>query len=288
MLPLLPAFTGTPEVNRVYNVNCFTLMAALPNQSVDAYILDLPYGTTACSWDEIIPFAPMWAEVKRTLKPRGVFVTTASQPFTTRLIMSNFDMFKYEWIWSKSIAGDIFNAKNKPMKMHENVLVFSDGTTANGSPNKMDYYPQGITRITNGRIKTNRETVRAFFAPRPSHGATYMQEYENYPKSILYFDNETGDHPTQKPVALYEYLIRTYTQAGELVVDFCAGSGTTALAARNTGRRFICGDINCEYVDIARQRLNTEFGGRKQRASDAIDNLPLFQSISNSMMEIPS
>lgn len=278
MTHLLPAFTGTPEVDRVYNVNCFTLMAALPNQSVDAYILDLPYGTTACGWDEIIPFAPMWAEVKRTLKPRGVFVTTASQPFTSKLVMSNPNMFRYEWIWDKGRGVNFANANRQPMKSHENIVVFSK--------EGHDYYPQYWMstpyRTKAGTRKNTIEGLRGGSAAK--HRPETVSNGERFPLSLIAFTRDGDDHPTQKPVALYEYLIRTYTQAGELVVDFCCGSGTTALAARNTGRRFICGDITSEYVDIARQRLNTEFGGRKQKAGDAIDNLPLFQSISNSIM----
>jgi site-specific DNA-methyltransferase (adenine-specific) len=273
MTHLLPAFTGTPEVDRVYNVNCFTLMAALPNQSVDAYILDLPYGTTACGWDEIIPFAPMWAEVKRTLKPRGVFVTTASQPFTSVLIASNIKWFRHEWIIEKSLPTGHLNANKSPMKAHDNLVVFGAG--------EVNYYPQFAAgkayRATSG-------AAGGYVRDKSTANYTTINEGKRFPRSVLRYSYDSGDHPTQKPVALYEYLIRTYTQAGELVVDFCCGSGTTALAARNTGRRFICGDITSEYVDIARQRLNTEFGGRKQKAGDAIDNLPLFQSISNSIM----
>lgn len=132
MTPLLPAFVGTPEVNTVYNVDALTLLAALPDKSVDAFITDLPYGTTACSWDEIIPFAPMWAEVRRTLKPRGVFVTTASQPFTSKLVMSNMSMFRYEWIWEKAIASGFLSAKYRPLREHENILIFSEGASIGG------------------------------------------------------------------------------------------------------------------------------------------------------------
>ena len=129
-------------IGKVHCIDALELLAQLEPQSVDAIITDLPYGTTACSWDHVIPFEPMWAGVKRVLKPRGVFVTTASQPFTSALVMSNPKWFKYEWIWEKTMATDFLNGRNKPMKAHENVLVFSSGTTANCSPNKMPYYPE--------------------------------------------------------------------------------------------------------------------------------------------------
>lgn len=244
-MQLLPPFVGVPEVNRVFNCDAFELLRALPDKSVDAYITDLPYGTTACSWDEIIPFAPMWAEVKRTLKPRGVFVTTASQPFTSKLVMSNLDWFRYEWVWNKLISGNFLLAKYQPMKIHENVVVFAESQT--------NYYPQmrkGFMR-TKGGGKSNLWSM--------SKTSTTNDDY--YPVTIIERSNADRDvdHPTQKPVALYDYLIRTYTQPGDLVVDFCCGSGTTAIAARNLGRRWIAGDITPEYVDIARKRLAMPF-----------------------------
>lgn len=258
-MKLLPAFVGAPERNRVYHVDALTLLRALPSGSVDAFILDLPYGTTACSWDEIIPFEPMWAEVKRTLKPRGVFVTTASQPFTSKLVMSNADMFRYEWIWAKSRAANFFNAKHRPLAKHENIVVFSPLPAANVE-NTSNYYPQGLVR-TNHKWSRPQKYDTAHKFSRPSHELERTIEFSGYPESIIGIDNDHNldAHPTQKPVALYEYLIRTYTQAGQLVVDFCCGSGTTALAARNLQRDFIAGDITAEYVEIARRRLAMPF-----------------------------
>jgi site-specific DNA-methyltransferase (adenine-specific) len=255
--PLLAAVsTGAPLVDVIHHTDLLTLCAALPPASVDMVLADLPYGTTACSWDTVIPFEPMWAAFRRVMKPRGAIVLTASQPFTSRLVCSNLEMFKYSWSWVKSIAFDYFNAKNKPMKRHEDVLVFSDGTTANGSPNRMPYYPQDLKR-------TNRGWHRPQFygsqhrLDRPSHQLVRDIDTENYPDDVLEFPNgnQGSEHPTQKPVALFSYLIRTYTRPGDLVLDPVVGSGTTALAARNTGRHYICGDSSAEYVAVAKRRL---------------------------------
>ena len=213
------------------------MMKLIPDGSVDMIMADLPYGTTACKWDSVIPFAPLWERYRRVCKPNAAIVLTASQPFTTCLINSNFADFKYCWVWEKSISGDVFNAKNKPLKKHEDVCVFSTGTTANCSDRRMPYNPQGLVACQKkGR---NKETVRAFFAPRPSHKAEYLQENTNYPTSVLKFNNDRGEHPTQKPVALMEYLIKTYTQEGQTVLDNTMGSGTTGVACQNTGRVFI-------------------------------------------------
>jgi len=242
-------------VNKVHCLDAFTLLRMIPDASVDAYITDLPYGTTACSWDEIIPFAPMWAEVKRTLKPRGVFVTTASQPFTSKLVMSNVGMFKYEWIWAKSKPIGYLNANRRPMMEHESVLVFAVGgsTAANNKAEPMNYFPE---MITGAKPYISRKHKGQSYEGYNAHNAhTTINTGSRYPTSILKFANSNyeSNHPTQKPVALYEYLIRTYTQPDNLVVDFCCGSGTTALAARNLGRRFIAGDITLEYVNVARR-----------------------------------
>lgn len=244
-------------VNRVLQMDALSLLALLPDASVDAYITDLPYGTTACSWDEIIPFEPMWKEVKRTLKPRGVFVTTASQPFTSKLVMSNPKMFRYEWIWEKAIASGFLSAKYRPLREHENILVFSAGASIGGANGglPMPYYPQftkGESYSTNPKSDPTSIYNKHHCVPTVNNGT-------RYPQTIVAFDNERGSHPTQKPVALYEYLIRTYTQPNEFVVDFCCGSGTTALAARNLNRRFIAGDQSAEYCAVAEKRLTEPY-----------------------------
>jgi len=240
-------------VNRVHHTDALDLLAALPSGSVDAFITDLPYGTTACSWDEIIPFDPMWKEVKRTLKPRGVFVTTASQPFTSKLVMSNVGMFRYEWIWEKAISSGFLSAKYRPLRQHENILVFSEGASIGGanSGQPMTYNPQ----FEKGEAYTTNPKSAPTGIYNKHHRVPTVNEGIRYPKTIIKFTNERGEHPTQKPVDLFKYLISTYTQPGDLVVDFCCGSGTTAIAARNLGRRFIVGDITSEYVQVARDSL---------------------------------
>lgn len=251
-MQLLPAFTGE---NHIYHTDALSLMRSLGDKSVDAYITDLPYGTTACSWDEIIPFAPMWAEVKRTLKPRGVFVTTASQPFTSKLVMSNVGMFKYAWVWNKVQPVGHLNAKVMPLRVHEDVIVFAESTT--------NYYPQMLPRFTKriDKRQTKHYAGNGYQAYGTyDKGGGEWDEY--YPRSIIAYSNADQTdkvHPTQKPVTLYEYLISTYTRTGDLVVDFCCGSGTTCLAARNLERRFIAGDITPEYVEMARKRLSEAY-----------------------------
>ena len=236
-------------LNTVSHMDIFDLCDCLQDESIDMILCDLPYGITACEWDTVIPFEPMWECFKRVIKPRGAIVLTASGKFTYKLVMSNFDMFKYEWVWDKKIHASFGIAKFQPLRIHEFVLIFSDASTC--------YYPQK----TDGVINHSSKTTRRFDS---GVGVTGMTKRTNpystkkYPTSVITmpkFAPQLGYHPTQKPVALFEYLIRTYTQAGEVVFDPCVGSGTTAIAARNTGRNFICGDSSEEYVDVARERL---------------------------------
>lgn len=247
---------------KLLNGDCLVEMSQIPDGSVDMVLCDLPYGTTACKWDSVIPFEPLWAHYRRVCKRNAAVVLTASQPFTTVLINSNFAWFKYCWVWEKTRVGDIFNAKNKPLKKHEDVVVFSEGTTANGSDRRMPYYPQGLQPTS--KVAKNKETTRAFFAPRPSHRETYEQTATGYPTSVLKFPNDTGLHPTQKPVALMEYLIRTYTNEGETVMDNTMGSGTTGVAAVKTGRKFIGIERDPEYFRIASERIQKELSTPKQ------------------------
>ena len=240
--------------------DCLDIMPTLPAGSVDAIITDLPYGTTACAWDEIIPFAPMWEQVKRVLKPRGAFVTTASQPFTSALVMSNTDWFKYCLVWEKTRATGHVHAKNKPMKKHEDVLVFSSGTTvhASQSATRMTYNPQGMIRKDAPTVRKAGGTSNSVMSARPSH-RDVLQEFTNFPTSIVAVPSEGATvHPTQKPVALMEYLIRTYTNAGDTVLDFTMGSGTTGVACARTGRRFIGIERDPEYFKIASERIMSE------------------------------
>ena len=230
---------------KLYHGDCLEIMPTLPQ--VDAIITDLPYGTTACSWDEIIPFEPMWKEVKRILKPRGVFVTTASQPFTSKLVMSNLDWFKYQWYWRKTKATGFLDAKRRPLNEIEDVLIFSEKSTI--------YNPQMQNGIKhkNG-IAHNIDLKNTVYSKFNTTGVHETDLY--YPKRLLDIKHETNPiHNTQKPVALLEYLIRTYTNEGDTVLDICAGSGTTGVAAINTGRNAILIEKESKYIEIIERRI---------------------------------
>jgi site-specific DNA-methyltransferase (adenine-specific) len=211
---------------------------------VDAVITDPPYGTTECPWDSVIPLAPMWEQVKRILKPRGVFVTTASQPFTSALVMSNTGWFRYEWIWEKDMGTGFLNAKKQPLRITENISVFANGQTK--------YYPQ------------MRKGFKPYICKQGSDSNNYgkysrvetINNGDRYPvNSIKNIRNGDKQHPTQKPVALIEYLIKTYTKEGELILDNTAGSGTLAIACINTNRRYICIEKDEHYFEVMRTRI---------------------------------
>ena len=224
--------------------DCLERMKEIPDGSVDLILTDPPYGTTACKWDSVITFEPMWEQLKRIIIPNGAIVFFASEPFSSALRMSNIKQYKYDWIWSKSRALGFTNAKNKPMNKHEVVSVFSSGTCANGSKNKMPYFPQGL--VSYGKTVSGIKSCKADILygghnfSRKSHKDSFTQEFTNYPSQILEFKNEGKTvHPTQKPVSLLEYLIKTYTNENEVVLDFTMGSGSTGVACVNTNRNFI-------------------------------------------------
>ena len=228
--------------------DCLDVMQDIPDGSVDMVCTDPPFGTTACKWDSVIPFEPMWAQLKRIVKPNGAIVLMASQPFTSALVMSNVKMFKYCWVWAKKRPSNPMLAKKQALKIHEDVCVFyrAFGT----------YNPQGVIE-TDGKPRggTNPSKTELGFGAGVKPG--YKQTHTNYPKSILVFGTDNGKnvHPTQKPVALMEYLIRTYTNEGETVLDFTCGSGTTGVACVNTARDFIGIELDQGYFDIAQQRI---------------------------------
>ena len=236
-----------PEVKLIHG-DCLDILPTLTEQ-VDAIITDLPYGTTACKWDIIIPFEPMWEQVKRVLKPRGVFVTTASQPFTSLLVCSNLEWFKYCWVWEKTNAKGHLNSKIRPLMATEDICVFSAGNHT--------YNPQGLVAGTfnNSRPAKARKTqgVSAYGLEREFGNS----DFTNYPRNILKIPNpnNSSQHPTQKPVALYEYLIRTYTNEGDTVLDIAAGSGTTGEAAIKTNRNCILIEKDERYFAIAQRRI---------------------------------
>ena len=229
--------------------DCLEVMKQILDKSVDAIICDLPYGTTACKWDSVIPFEPLWAQYKRIIKDNGAIVLTASQPFTSALVMSNIDWFKYCWVWEKGKSTGHLNAKKMPMKKHEDIVVFSKTTPS--------YYPQG-TIVGNfntsrpAKLKSNGEV----YGNKP--GKDYKNStIGNYPKSIIQFSGEHKPiHPTQKPVDLMEYLVKTYTNEGNTVLDNCMGSGTTGVACKNLNRHFIGIEKDANYFEIAKGRIN--------------------------------
>lgn len=237
----------------LYNADCLDILPTLNPQSVDAVICDPPYGTTACKWDSVIPFAPMWAGIKRVLKPRGACVLFGSQPFTSALVMSNPEMFRYEWVWNKSRGANFVSVGTQPLKKHENVLVFSrQGATYNPQMSAGEKY---LTRVGADR------SVGVYGQAIARSQIKEVCEVR-YPDSVLCFSSMRQQdmiHPTQKPLALLEYLVKTYTNEGETVLDFTMGSGTTGHACGNLGRRFVGIEKDANYFSIAQERIATAY-----------------------------
>jgi len=234
-------------MNQVIHGDCLEVMPSIPDKSIDMILCDLPYGTTACKWDTVIPFEPLWKEYKRLIKDNGAIVLTASQPFTSALVMSNCNMFRYEWVWEKENAPTGLHAKTQPMKVHENVLVFG-GVRYNPQKTK------GHKDAPSGKNKSSD----IYGEMKPKQRYKLDRSGERYPRSVQRFNNVWRDerlHPTQKPVVLFEYLIKTYTNKGETVLDNCAGSGTTAIACLNTNRNYILIEKEKGYVDIINKRI---------------------------------
>ena len=238
-------------INTVHEGDCLELMKRIPDGSVDMILCDLPYGTTACKWDTIIPFEPLWEQYERIIKGNGAIVLTASQPFSSALVMSNPRIFKYSWTWDKRLPTNHLNAKRQPLRRTEDVCVFYKKQST--------YNPQMVKRET---PRVEKRSGRVFKGDGEQIYGTFERSYgeftHRYPTNIIDISNANKRetvHPTQKPVALFEYLIRTYTNEGEIVLDNCIGSGTTAVAAINTGRNFIGIEQEPEYVELARKRI---------------------------------
>lgn len=239
----------------LHNGDCLQILPSIPSGSIDAIITDLPYGTTACKWDTVIEFAPMWKEIKRALKQNGVFITTSKQPFTSSLICSNPRLFREEIIWEKERPTNVFNMKNMVGQVHENIVVFYTGRATynpimeerRGSFISPDY---DLLKCNNNGTETFGKTK---FRYSPNYDST-----KKYPRSVVYFVRDRGKgHPTQKPVALYEYLIKTYTNVGETVLDICMGSGTTIVAAERTGRNSIGIEKDKDIFQSATRRIES-------------------------------
>ena len=241
------------ELDSIYNMDCLEGMKQIPDGTIDAVICDLPYGTTHCSWDSVIPFDVLWTEYRRICKKNSPIVLFGQEPFSSALRMSNIKSFKYDWIWDKRFAGNFANAKIQPMKTHEIVSVFCDG--------RCPYYPIMIKRDEPIKAGGNKINVDIYnkFDPKPEHeGKIY---YEKFPESIVCFtsrDEDRGIHPTQKPIDLLRYLVLTYTNEGDTVLDNCMGSGTTAIACIKERRHFIGFELSKEYFDKAVRRIKAE------------------------------
>lgn len=245
------------EMNKIYNMDCLEGMRHIPDKSIDMILCDLPYGTTACKWDIVIPFKQLWVYYERIIKDSGAIVLFGTQPFTSLLVSSNFKLFKYEWIWHKSKCGSAFTSKYRPQQKHENILIFGKGV--------LKYNPQLTKGEPYYRLrKSNKDNLK------PNNhklGVISKSETTNlgfrYPETVQFFQQKWRRqdqlHPTQKPVELFEYLIRTYTNEGDLVLDNCMGSGTTAIACMNNKRNFIGFELEKKYFDICIKRI-TENG----------------------------
>ena len=235
--------------------DCLEIMRTMPDASVDAVICDPPYGTTSCAWDTVIPFAPMWEQLKRIIKPNGAIVLFGSQPFTSALVMSNPKMFKYDWCWRKPRGTGHLNAKKQPLRDKEDILVFYQ-KQCTYNPQYADGLPYSkLKGGKNARVSEKGATTYGAFM----NGADFRNDNNGTrcPKQVIEFGVVERDtlHPTQKPVALMEYLIKTYTNEGGTVLDFTAGSGTTGVAAANTGRNAILIERELEYCEIAKKRI---------------------------------
>lgn len=238
------------EPDTLHLGDCLEVMCEIPSASVDCVICDLPYGTTSCAWDSIVPFEPLWAHYKRICKPNAPIVLFGNEPFSTKLRISNFDCWKYDWIWDKVSKQGFLNARKRPLKQHELISVFSFGTPV--------YYPQMVER--------GKPRAKGSYNKRRGDGDGCYGKFDNvkavnnvyYPSTILTFSNavQVGKvHPTQKPVDLLRYLIRTYTKSGDVVLDNCMGSGTTCVAAILEGRRYIGIEKNPDYFADASKRI---------------------------------
>ena len=239
--------------------DCLELMKDIPDGSVDMILADLPYETTALSWDTIIPFEPLWEQYERIIKDNGAIVLTASQPFTTKLIHSKIELYKYNWVWKKAKPTGFSHSKNMPLKDYEDIVVFSKGSIGHAHliKNRMEYNPQGVYEVSR-KIKRSTKGFSGTME-RKSQSNEYTGKLSGFPKMVIEFSNviQGTVHPTQKPVALLEYLIKTYTNENETVLDNVMGSGSTGVACINTNRNFIGFELDETYFNIAKERLQT-------------------------------
>jgi site-specific DNA-methyltransferase (adenine-specific) len=248
------------ELNQLYNSDCLEGMKSMDSHSVNFILADLPYGTTCNAWDSVIHLDELWAHYKRLLKPAGVIALTGTQPFTTTLIHSNMADFRYEWIWQKNQPTGHLNAHRRPMRVHESILIFAPEAEHTYNPQDLKPFQKMKRRCHNG---TN-------FG---KSGAENYQEWTNYPRSILDKDfapKENRFHPTQKPLSLFGYLIHTYTAPGDIVLDNCMGSGTTAVACLLNDRKYVGFELDASYFQQAQTRI-TAYETERIRAASLDD-----------------
>lgn len=244
---------------KLINGDCLEEMKKIPDGSIDFVLTDPPYGTTDCKWDTCIPFEPMWEQLKRITKKNGAIVLFGSQPFTSALVMSNPKMYRHQWIWNKNSAGNVMVAKYQPLKITEDIVVFSVKTAK--------YYPQlvyGFKDRTGEKPNVKKSDLYSGIKSNTFYKTVKNKPANSkYPKNIIELSKQSTEccnsksiHPTQKPVALMEYLVKTYTNEGETVLDFTMGSGTTGVACKNLNRNFIGIELDKEYFEIAKTRIN--------------------------------
>ena len=226
-------------------------MKKIPDGKIDMILCDLPYGITGCNWDTAIPLEELWNQYKRITKKGSAIVLTASQPFTSALVMSNPKWFKHEWIWKKNAGSNFGAVKYQPMKEHESVIVFGDG--------KINYFPIMQERAESGKKRVesvvNYNTKTDVYETSLHNKVSSKRPDLRYPSSVQNFNRDRGFHPTQKPLDLFEYLIKTYTKEGDLVLDNCVGSGTTLIASKNTNRKAVGIELEEKYCEIAKNRI---------------------------------
>lgn len=243
------------ELDTIYNEDCLVGMARLPDKSIDCIICDLPYGTTANKWDIVIPFDLLWEQYRRISKPNAAIVLFGQEPFSSMLRMSNPEWFRYDWYWKKTRFANYAQAPYMPIKDIEVISVFSQGTIAANSANKMNYFPQGLKEC---HIEVKDKPCSKNFRPNRKP-QTYTRTHSGFPHQLISFPNGgKTDHPTQKPVDLIRYLIRTYSTPGDVILDNTIGSGTTAIACIKEKRHFIGFELSKEYFDKAQRRIKAE------------------------------
>jgi len=253
---------GQIAPNSIIHGDCLEVMKDIADNSIDCIICDLPYGITACKWDVVIPFDLLWEQYKRIIKPNGAICLFGSQPFTSALVMSNPKWFKYEWIWEKEQGTNFANANYAPMKVHENILIFGEFPACPTPSKTRNYNPQFIESTPYVSLKKPREASTSIYREGKTSNSSILFTPSNifnsgfrYPRTVIKLAKDRYKHPSAKPIKLIEYLIKTYTLENELILDNTAGSGTLAIAAINTNRRYICIEKDEHYFEVMRDRI---------------------------------